>query len=192
MIAAIKLMPWHSRSLALALLLVTAAGLFMAVAGPLLSLHQRYRDSIEQSEDRLMRYKRIVAYKGALQQRLSIMQSRTASQDFYLRNTNPSLAAADLQEQVKQIIATNGGTLLSTQIMPEHQEGQLMQITVKVAMRGGIETMQKVFYTLESGRPFLFLDDVYVRAYSLRRGNQMTVSEMEIRFDLSGYIRAGT
>jgi general secretion pathway protein M len=192
MIAAIKLKPWHSRALALALLLVTAAGLFTALAGPLLSLHQRYRDSIEQSEDRLTRYKRIVAYKGALQQRLAIMQSRTASQDFYLRNTNPSLAAAGLQEQVKQIIATNGGTLLSTQIMPEHPEGQLVQITVKVAMRGGIDTMQKVFYALESARPFLFLDDVYVRAYSLRRGNQMTVSEMEIRFDLSGYIRAGT
>jgi general secretion pathway protein M len=186
-----SLAPAQSRLLALALLFLVLAGIYLVVVNPFLSLHRHYGDVIDQSEERLARYRNLVAHKDDLEQRLNAVQGATSAQDFYLRNTTPTLAAAELQEHVKRVIAANQGTLLSTQIMPEKPEGQLVRVTVKVAMRGTIETLQKVFHALEGGRPFLFLDDVFIRAYSLRRGNQMTVSEMEIRFDVSGYIRAG-
>jgi general secretion pathway protein M len=186
-----SLSPWQSRALALTLLFLMLFGIYLVVARPLLGLHESYRGAIEQAEDRLSRYKDIIAHKGILQQRLNALRSSRAAQDMYLRNPTPTLAAAQLQERVKQVIAANQGTLLSTQIMPEKSEGKLMQVTVKVAMRGTIDTLQKVVYALEGGRPFLFLDDVFIRAYSLRRGNQTAVSEMEIRFDVSGYLVPG-
>lgn len=187
----VQLTPIQNRLLALALLFLVLAGIYLVAVNPLLTLHRYYRETTEQSEDRLVRYQRLAAHREALEQRLSAIQRMRSAQDFYLRNTSPTLAAAQLQEQVKQVIAANQGTLLSTQILPEKPEGQLVRVTVKVAMRGTIETLQRVFHGLEGGTPFLFLDDVFIRAYSLRRGNQMTVSEMEIRFELSGYIRAG-
>jgi general secretion pathway protein M len=187
----VSLTPLQSRLLALTLLFLLLAAVYLVLVNPLLSLRRHYEEVIEQSEDRLARYQRLIADKDDLKRRLDTLQSASSAQDFYLSNTAPTLAAAELQEHVKQVIDANRGTLLSTQIMPERPEGQLVRVTVKVAMRGAIETLQKVFHRLEGGRPFLFLDDVFVRAYSLRRGNQMTVSEMEIRFDVSGYIRPG-
>jgi general secretion pathway protein M len=187
----LSLKPWQGRALALALLFIVVLAAYLVLARPLLALHHGYEEAIDQAEDRLQHYNNIIAHRDALKQRLEVIQRRRAAQDFYLEHNSPTLAAAELQEHVKRVVADSQGTLLSTQILPEKAEGQLVKVTVKVAMRGSTETLQKVFHTLEGGRPLLFLDEVFIRAYSLRRGRQTSVSEMEIRFDLSGYLRTG-
>ena len=57
-------------------------------------------------------------------------------------------------------------------------------------MLGSTETVQRVFHTLESGQPRMFVDQVYLRgrsAYQFRPGKPPN-DEMDIRFSLSGYM----
>ncbi len=58
-----------------------------------------------------------------------------------------------------------------------------------------LEPLQNVLYTLESAKPYLFVDNLDVRRRVQRRRRKQTQPEAEsrltVRFDLYGYIRNG-
>ena len=59
-------------------------------------------------------------------------------------------------------------------------------------MRCEIDDLSKVFYNLEAETPYVFIDNVSIyRQISRRRRGSETVQQriLDVRFDLSGYIR---
>ena len=64
---------------------------------------------------------------------------------------------------------------------------------IRVQLSGTTSALHKVLYRLESGKPFLFLDnlDIGNRRARRRRKNQTQDQnpELRVRFDLYGYLR---
>jgi hypothetical protein len=68
-----------------------------------------------------------------------------------------------------------------------------------VRASGGVEAAQRLFHNLESGKPQVVLDNVVIQARTVRRRiarrrtqGQVKVdtdTELDISFDLSGYLR---
>lgn len=183
-----------SRVIALILLVGVIAVPYVFIAQPLLAKQQENRDTIAQYRDQLRSYRRIAANRPQLQTRYEQLQRDPISQGAYLSGESEALVAAKLQNRVKTIIEANGGQLASTQILQSGDEDGFRVVTIRVRMTADIDSASKIFYALEAGQPFLFVDsvDISSRQARRRRRNQKTVAEnvdLSINYDVYGYMR---
>lgn len=184
--------PQQSRILALSLLLGSVALIIAMIAVPVFLLHRHYNQTVEQQLDLLARYARIGATAPSLAQQLEMLKARS-TRGFFLKSPVPALAASEMQEIVKGIAEGNGGRISSMQI-PEHKDdGNYRKVTVNIQMSAKISAAQKIFYTLETQRPYLILDNVSIRATNWQAQRVVNAPEPEflVQFDAAGYAVLG-
>lgn len=182
------LTPLQSKSLALALLALAFGLAILTVAVPVVLAHRHYDAAIEQLTDRMERYSRIMAMTADLKAGLEQVKVRDGRK-FYLKNSAPALAAAEIQEFAKTVIEANSGKLVSMQIIPHKDDGGYRQIGVNLQFSGSIVSIQKILYALETRQPYLFVDNLSIRSRltSNYRMVQGVEPEYSVQFDLTGY-----
>lgn len=178
------------RMLALAILILALGVLFGVTAVPVLLANQHYQDTIESMENRLQQLKRTAAIGDALQPQYSQLKSWRKTDAQYLKSSSPALAAAELQRMVKQVIQEKNAQITSTQILAMQQEEGFDRVSLKVRIRGELEKVVEAFYVIETGEPFIFLNNVSIRASSGRRirGKIAPVQTLDLDFELIGYM----
>ena len=189
----------QQRILAIGLLVVLLGAGYLTLVQPIVSVHQRYNERIHELQDRLASYKKIASRRVSLQKEFDrIKRQASATQAGYFKGKTQSLAGAELQNRVKQVVESAGGNLISTQILQaqdESQEGKDKntppRVTIRIQMTGSVETVQKVFYKLESGQPRLFIDNAYLRVKSpyLMGPNRQQSDQLDVRFNLYGFLQ---
>lgn len=184
--------PRQSRILALSLLLVLAAMMIALVAVPVFWLHRHYDQAIEQQLDLQARYSRVAATASGLTKQLEALKAKGA-RSFFLKSPVPALAASEVQEMVKSVLESNGGRITSMRI-PEHKDdGNYRKVTVNIQTIAKIGAAQKIFYILETQRPYLMLNNVGLRAIQVQRGVNPPGLDADflIQFDVAGYAVLG-
>lgn len=186
--------PQQSRMLALSLLLALVALIIASIAVPVFWLHRHYDQPIEQQLDLLARYSRIGATAPGLTKQLEALKAKGA-RGFFLKNSVPALAASEVQEMVKGVIENNGGKIATMQIPEYKDDGNYRRVTVNIQMNAKISAAQKIFYALETQRPYLFLDNISIRqtVWQAPRGAIILGPEPEflVQFDVAGYAVLG-
>ena len=106
------------------------------------------------------------------------------------KSNSAALAAAELQRLVKRIIVSKNAEVVSTQILTTRQEEGFDRVALKVRIRGELENIIQAFYVIETGEPFVFMDNVSVRASRGRRvrGQAPTLQKLDIDMELIGYM----
>jgi general secretion pathway protein M len=81
--------------------------------------------------------------------------------------------------------------LRSIQTLPAEADGEFLRVAVRVQFTASLESIHHILYTLETNRPFVFLDNLDVRNRRVRRRKELenTDPDLTIRFDLAGYLR---
>ena len=181
-----------SRALAVALLIGMGAVLYAVIIEPLWSSHQNFRQSRISSTEKLAKYQQIARAVNALEAELAALQIAQTSQAGYLPGDSSALAAAELQTLVKNIVRAAGEDLRSTQILPVKEEAGVTRVAIRVQLPVRIQSLQEVLHTLESGVPFIFIDNVDVRRRKTSRRLKNTNQEvyLDVRFDITGYMRS--
>lgn len=158
------------RLLALALLLAAGMLIHWLVTNVWLDRYRYYQNNIEQAQERLQRFDRLAAERPALEQRLQQLSQENRTDEFYLAQTAPNLAATELQQQVKAIVESNGGRLASTQVLPVGSENGFTRVAIRVQLLvTDMTTLQRSLHALESAEPLLFIDQVQMRAREVRK-----------------------
>jgi general secretion pathway protein M len=175
-----------SRTLALVLLGVALLGAYRLVAAPLMTAYREGETSIEQAKELLQRYEALAEQRPLLADHLAKQQKRAGPSD--------ALAAAQLQDRVKSVVEAAGGELRSTQILPATPlEGDLgfRRATLRVRFIVTIEGLETTLYELETGQPYLIIDDVTVRQERVRRRRDQPEKEpvLDVSLELFGYLR---
>lgn len=187
------LTPLQSRAAALALLALVLVVAALVVATPLWLLNRHYDVAIEDVTTRLERYSKIAGMREGLQKKVAEVNALSANRH-YLKSASPALAAAELQEMVNSVLEANGGKLNSIQILPHKDEGLYRQISVTLQLTAPLSALKKILYSLESAKPYLFIDNFSIR--SPIGFGQRTVAptepELAIQLDLTGYALKGT
>ena len=98
---------------------------------PVVLLHKHYDDAIAELTDRLERYRRVAAQAPEYRKALDAMREKDGRR-FFLKNTAPNLAGAELQELVRAAIEGNGGRITTSQNQAPKDEGRFRQITVNM------------------------------------------------------------
>ena len=201
------------RLAALSLLALVLSAAYWSVQRYWFGTYHHYRDNIEQVQARIQRYNSMLAMRPELEKQLQSVQADHSVDAYYLTDASPTLAATSLQQQARQAIESNGGSIVSTQILPITSEGLFTRVTIKVQMTGDTEAVQKMLYSLEAASPLLFVDNVQVRARTIRqraaidrstarrnprqrRSRQQPVPvktqvQLTTQFELAGYMHSG-
>ena len=164
-----KLPASQQRALAIALLVVAVALALALVLLPLVLLHRHYDESIATFEDRLERYRRVAAQAPEYRKALDGMRERDGRR-FFLKNTAPNLAGAELQEQVRAAIEGNGGRITTSQNQGPRDEGRFRQIVVSVQFFANTAALQKILLAIEGQPPYLAIDNISIRPLNAFRG----------------------
>lgn len=187
------LTPRASRLLALGILAALLLLAFFGFVSPLLDAYRQAGAASEQYRAALEHTRNTGSDLAGLRAELARLKEHQASAVGFMQGSNPSLAAADLQNRIKSSVEAARGELRSTQILPARDEGAFRRISIRGQIAVNMAALQRVFYDLESATPFLFLDNVEIRSRPARRSTSPDDDPvLEVRFDLYGYMRRTT
>jgi general secretion pathway protein M len=192
----IRLDRGQSRLLALLLLAVVLTLAFSALILPAFLMNIHYDELISGMQKQLGVYHRVVRHGDRDQmkyQQLLRLQQRDRR---YLQSDTESLATAELQRIVKQIIAGNQGEILSTQVMDATDEQGFKRISIRIRMKSRLDETVRIFHALESNQTYLFIEDVNIRSRQIARRRlpsnkaiEAAMAQLDIDFQLAGYMR---
>lgn len=181
-----------SRQLALALLVAVVVAAIALVAVPVYLRHRHYDAAITDLTDKLGRYQRIAATRSDVARKLDAIRGKDARR-FYLKNTQPALAAAEVQENIRALIESSGGRLVGIGTPAAKDEGRYRQITVNVQFTANMPAVRRILHSVESGIPYLFVENLMIRSQvnANHKPAPGQEPEMFITFDAHGYALTG-
>lgn len=185
-----KLNPKQRRLLALAILVLALGVVFSVSLLPVLLANQHYRETIASLESRLQKLQRAAAVGDSLQPQYEQLKRWQTSDAQYLKSNSAALAAAELQRLVKRVMVAKNAQVVSTQILTTRAEEGFDRVSLKVRLRGELENIVQAFHVLETGEPFVFLDNVSIRASRGRRvrGKVTTAQTLDVDMELIAYM----
>jgi hypothetical protein len=184
-----RLRPAQARALALGLLVaavVLVLGVFLA---PVLMLHRHYDDAIESWTSRLETYRRVAAQAPELRLALDAMRAKDGRR-FFLRNTAPNLAGAELQELVKSAIEGGGGRITTSQSPAPREDGAFRQVVASVQFFATVPNLQRILHAIETREPYLVVENVTIRPTNAFRGFKPAAGqepELNVQFDVTAW-----
>lgn len=166
---AARLSPERQRFVAVAILVVVAALLLAVVFGPIILLHRHYSGAIDDLTDRVERYRRVAAQAPELRRALEVLKEKDGRR-FFLKNTAPNLATAELSDLVRSAIENNGGRITTSQSPGPREEGAFRQLSVNVQFFATTPALAKILQALDTQMPYLVVDNLSVRPLNAFRG----------------------
>jgi general secretion pathway protein M len=178
----------RDHSLALGILVVAILMVLAAIIAPVWLLHRHYDGAIDDLSDRLSRYQRISGTRPQLVQGIEAMRVRDPRKS-YLKAATPPLAAAEMQELVKNLIEANGGKVITAQVQSPREEGRYRQVSVNLQFTANMLALRRILNGLETGQPILFADNVVIRTQvpSTFKPAPGGEPEMFVQLDVIGY-----
>lgn len=182
---------WVGRVAAVVLLLVSLAALHFLAVAPVLDSFERDADSIVETRELLARFDRQAAARFSLEEKLESLRSLVAEQGHYLEDGTYAVAAASLQDNVKAIVEGQGGEVQSIQTMPSPANDETRKVSIRVQSIMSVEPLLHTIHQLESGAPYLFIDNLEIQgrlSRRARRGEAEEETDLLVWFDLYGFL----
>lgn len=159
--------------------------------------HQHYNARIAEQRQQLEDFKTRAAQREHLREQLEEVRRYQANNDYFLSEGKFSLAAAELQSRIKGLVSSNSSQVnecqvVSVQNIRPRGEERFQRVTVKARLRCDLDSLREVVYQLENGTPLLFLDDVNIYERHRRDSDGRLNSYLDVRFDVTGYLRAAS
>ena len=112
---------------------------------------------------------------------------------FFLTNTAPNLASAELQDLVRAAIENNGGRITTIQTAQPRDDGRFRQIGINVQLFATTPNLQKILYALETQVPYALVENITIRPLNAFRGFKPAPGnepELSVLLDVTGFALA--
>lgn len=184
---------WISRLAAVGLLIVVVAAVAVFAVLPTLKAYDDTEIALARAKEQVIGFERVALSRSVYEARLEELTARESASQVYLQGGTDALAAASLQDQVSGVIERHGGTVRSIRILPGRDDEEFRRVSVRVQFTGTTESLFQAVYSLETARPFVFIENLDIRnRRSRRRANQQSDNPaLSISLDLSGFVRPG-
>ena len=186
---ALPLPPRQSRALAVALLVLVLLLGFTLLIAPIVLLHRHYDTAIEGLQQKIEVYRRVAAQAPELKKALDGLRTMDGHR-FFLRNTAPNLAGAELQDLVRGAIENNGGRITTIQTSQPREDGRFRQIGINVQLFATTPNLQKILYALETQAPYALIENITIRPLNAFRGFKPppgSEPELSVLLDVTGF-----
>jgi len=172
--------PFHRYS-ALSILVLLVYLLATAVLF-LLDLQTSAKEQYEDAQFQLQKYQNIADSMPKHQVENEYLASLLAEDERYLSAKNKSLAAAKIQQDLRQLITDSGAKLVSMQAVntKDDDEQEVLPVTVKLRLRLDDESLVKVLHKLESRNPLGFVYNLKIQRKASRAKRNQKKTESAI------------
>lgn len=191
--------PFLRKLLALTILACLVYAAWSLGVRPLSEAVADYEQDTERNAEFLGRYLGFAAARPDFDAELARLRKVESTQGGFLKADNPSLAAAALQDRLKRVITKSGGILKSVQVLAPETDGNTRKISVDVMITAEIAPLKDILYDLETGIPYLFVDEIDLRRTAARifaaaRGRGAADAApvedpLQVRFKVTGFMR---
>jgi general secretion pathway protein M len=182
---------WQGRLLALALLLLAFAAMYLIVAAPLLDLYSERSMQAETRVALLTRLNAVAAELSALHARVDKSRTAMAAHRLTLEGASDAVASAALQGRIEPLATAAGMTIGSTEILAAEAKGEYHRIGLRLIVNGTYESLIKLLARIEATAPPLVVDDLDIRSPERRLGVASAL-ELDASFDVYGFRAAET
>jgi len=179
-----------SRVAALTLLgVLLGAGWFYVVA-PITARIDDMNETIEHNRQLIVRLARNIGGGDEHDAAISALKERIKASDHFLRADTESLAAAAIRQRLLHVLDAAKAEMKSFQALASDEHNGLTRVSVRVVLQGEYDALMQVFYRLETEAPYLFMDDLRIKAVALRRRarEEGGPKALSVVFQLSGYM----
>jgi Tfp pilus assembly protein PilO len=177
-----------------------AIAVYLVLSLAVLPAVRRYEDagsSLEEGERVLEGYRQALGRERDLSLRLREADAATeALRPSLLTSDKPSLAAAELQNLVKEAAGTRGLQITSEKIVSPVKGEWFTVIPVEVTASGQLEHLTDFLYAVETGRPALSVPEMTIRVNKKRTFDAATkkyldLEELQATVLVTGLMREG-
>ena len=177
-----------SRLSALVILAFLIYAVWLLIVSPYKSqLHTKYMH-IDRSVHKIRVLNDLIANKEHINNIYRAMMNNRSLERVYLGRSGGVIAEAKLQGIVRKIIEKNNSNLIQTS-RTNTAPGDKNIITLKVSMRGSIDSTYKIFYQLENSWPVMTINNIelqrVISGYN-KNEKQGTLSSV---FEITAYVQ---
>lgn len=170
-----------SRLGAIALLACVVLFVGFFVIAPVVGYFSDRREEITEQRRLLTRFS---AAGGAAAQG-GLPAKPAADSGIFLAGSSDALRLAELQSLTGRIAELEGVELRSTRSLPVREREGLRLLGLEANMRTTISQLQKVLYRIETGRPFVIVEDLQVTPPPLIAGEEQSgAGLLDVRLNL--------
>ena len=168
---------------------LTAVGLLLFVAAPIVAAFQAQQEEREEALDQYGVFRAEVASQPALQRALETVRIQAASLPGLMRSATAALAEAQLQTEIKAIIEANAGQLRSAQALAPARANGFDKVAVECDVTVPVSHMKDLFYALEAHAPYFFIDhaDISAPMTAPLDGSKSSEPVLEVRWTVHAY-----
>lgn len=180
--------------LLIVVLLVYLLGLHWWFVAPQMAISEQMSELREQQH----RFAETAAQRPLIEKRLAQVRQDEQNNQGFLTDANSNTAFSDLTQRLKQAIAARAKddsrcTIVSNSNYRGGEEELYERVSIAVRMRCTLEPFAGILYDLENSKPYLFVDQLMIysqpRPYFRPGTATPTATALDIRFNLSGYLR---
>lgn len=189
----------NGRFLAIALLLIVALlGYFVLVHWWFVAPDLAIAGQMQDLRDQQQRFAGILEQRPQIEKNLAEVRAFEQSNQAFLADADANSAFSDLTQRLKQAISAhvkdeNKCAIVSNSNFKGGEEERYERVTIQVRMRCALEPFASILYELENGKPYLFVDQMMIYrqqyGYMPPGAKAQPASALDIRFNLSGYLR---
>jgi general secretion pathway protein M len=184
----------QSQVLAIGLLVITCVVLFAVVVQPWRDFRAAQQEYTADLRFQLGRYQQLAERQEEFEAALQSIKSRNGGARYYLAQSKPALASAELEQYLERILRSGNAQIMSTQAVSEAGGGVTPSVAVKVRMRSDLMTLVTLIHRVETGSPTLFVNNLTISAFAAGQLNNpaVQVQSLDVQFDLVGFLRDAT
>ncbi len=186
----------NERWLAIGLLLTVMSFISFVIILPLVNQGLALHEEKNALSFRFEQHERILARKQSVIDEMESLKSQFTSQNYLSTQNTSALAAAELQEMIKQAIVEAGGQLSSTQGLPVVTKNNFNRIPINVRMTGNSEVLRSVLHKIETSTPLVVVEQIDIRPMRGVR-NKVThqidpSNELSVNFQAVSFMKKST
>jgi general secretion pathway protein M len=194
--ARLDLRPKDGRLLAVVLLLIVLLCIYVfGVHWWFVSPHLEYFSQMSDLREQQQRYARVIAERPAIEKKLADVRAYEQGNQAFLAEADANAASAGLITRLRQSQTDQSDpkrcSVINSTPYTGGQDELYMKVIVQARLRCDLESLAAVLYDLENGKPYLFIDQlmIYKQQTYVPPGGKRVASPLDVRFNLSGYLR---
>ena len=154
----------RGQALALGLLAITLAVLWLVVVGPLIGWYSERADRLARERVLAARMAEIAASLPLLEQQATARRGTAPKPDALLAGNSDALAAAALQERLQAMAQRSGAALSTIEALPPEASGAYRRIKVRATLAAPYPALTQLLRGISTAAPTMLVDDLTMRA----------------------------
>ena len=183
------------RVLALGILLIVILVVAAVIIEPYIVAYKNSAEHLDEVTFRLKQDKKAVQKQNFYNEEIKRLSRIHGERDVYLRSDRMALATAEIQQILKSAANKSGAELISSRSLAADDEEEPGKVGVQVRAKSNIFGLRKLLYSLETGRPRLFIAEITIsrggRAVYRFGKSESTNQSLDIQLQVFGYIKKG-